>query len=306
MKITVIGLGYVGSTLAVLLSRQHDVFVLDKNQELVKAISEGHSPIGDPKMEECLQNEDLRLFIPQDSAEAFDGVDYVLIATNTQLDPEKGALDTSSIYAVMEDVISSCDMSAPPVIAIKSTIPTGFTDALKKQYPEFEYLFCPEFLREKTAMEDVLNPSRIIIGYDDTSAGGKVAAENFGAALLACVDDPSTPLLYTNIPEAESIKLFSNSYLALRLSFFNELDTFASVRGLDSSLIIKGVCMDPRIGDYYNVPGPGFGGHCLPKDTRQLIADFNNAKVPELVIHAALEENELRKEFVKEQKESQE
>ncbi|MBQ6624126.1 MAG: UDP-glucose/GDP-mannose dehydrogenase family protein [Mogibacterium sp.] len=301
MKITVFGLGYVGSTLAVLLSRQHDVFVLDKNEQLVDAIRNDRSPIGDAKMEECLQKEALNLFTPKEVAEAVDGADYIFIATNTQLDPEAGILDISSIHRVMESVISSYDKSAPPVIVVKSTVPTGFTEDLKRRYPEFDFLFCPEFLREKTAMEDVLNPSRIIVGYDETSTNGKSAAEKLGAAILSCVDDSSTPLLYTSIPEAESIKLFANSYLALRLSFFNELDTFATVRGLDSSLIIKGVCLDPRIGDYYNVPGPGFGGKCLPKDTRQLIADFDNAEVPELVIRAAVEENELRKEFVAEQ-----
>ena len=299
MKFAVIGLGYVGSTIAVLLSRQHDVFVFDKNEERLNAIANRHSPIGDSLMEDLLQNEDLSLTASNNISDSISGADYIIIATDTKLDPEKGALDTTSIHQVLKAVTSSCSTAPYPTIIIRSTVPIGFTEALRDQYPEYEFLFCPEFLREKSAMEDVLNPMRVVIGYNGSSSNAKKCADGFGAATLECIDTKSAPVLYASTTEAEAIKLFSNSYLALRVSFFNELDTFASVKGLDSERIIKGVCLDSRIGDYYNVPGPGFGGHCLPKDTRQLIADFKSSDVPELLLQAALEENELRKEFVK-------
>ena len=306
MRITVVGSGYVGSTTAVLLAKQHDVFMLDKNVERVNNLNNRQSPIGDVLMEEALADDSLNLTATTDSKVAFDEAEYIIIATNTNLDPETGVLDVTTVRCVVDDIASFFNekISAQPgrehnapTIVIKSTVPTGLTEELQSAYPQFVFLFCPEFLREKTAMEDVLNPSRIIVGWVDAS--NMKQAETLADLIYSCVDKKDAPILITTSSEAEAIKLFSNSYLALRIAFFNELDTFAKVRGLDSERMIKGVCMDPRIGDWYNIPGPGFGGNCLPKDTRQLVADFDS--VPEFLIRAALEENEVRKEFTQEE-----
>lgn len=294
MKITIVGLGYVGSAYAVLFSRVHEVAALEINEDRINAINSKRSPIGNALMEDILKNEKLSLKATSNSEEAFKDAEYIMIATDTRLNETGDVLDTSSIYNVMDAICKAQFKSKAPTVILKSTVPTGFTAKLQEEYPNFRFIFSPEFLREKTVMEDVLNPTRIVVGCD----GEKEAAEIFAEAQIACSDKKDIPLLYTSTAEAEAIKLFSNSYLALRVAFFNELDTFAQVKGLSTDKIIKGVCLDPRIGDYYNVPGPGFGGHCLPKDTRQLVADFKAADTPEQLINATIEENEIRKEFV--------
>ena len=298
MKITGVGLGYVGSTLAVMLSGHHDIYALDKDKSKVDAINSRQSVIQDSMMDRLLQAGDIKLTATTDPNEAFADADFIVIATDTNLDEEKGVLDTSSIERVVA-IISACrggKYEENPVIVIKSTVPTGYTESLSKEYSQFGFIFCPEFLREKTAMHDVLHPNRIIIGFDDARMpGSDGAAQKFADILTESVEKQDVPVLFTSTAEAEAIKLFSNSYLAMRVAFFNELDTFAKTKGLDTERIIQGVSLDPRIGDYYNTPSPGFGGHCLPKDTRQLIADFGEQ--PELLIRAAVDANELRKEF---------
>lgn len=297
MKITIVGLGYVGSAYAALFSRKHDVIAIDKDQSRVDALNEKRSPVGNSLMEEILNKERSgSLTATTDRKRGYSDADYILIATDTRLNETGDVLDTSSIYNVMDAICKAQFKSKAPTVILKSTVPTGFTAKLQEEYPNFIFIFSPEFLREKTVMEDVLNPTRIVVGCD----GEKEAAEIFAEAQIECSDKKDIPLLYTSTAEAEAIKLFSNSYLALRVAFFNELDTFAQVKGLSTDKIIKGVCLDPRIGDYYNVPGPGFGGNCLPKDTRQLVADFKAADTPEQLINAAIEENEIRKEFVSE------
>ena len=296
MKITIVGLGYVGSAYAVLFSRVHEVAALEINEGRINAINSKRSPIGNALMEDILKNEKLSLNATSNSEEAFKDAEYIMIATDTRLNETGDVLDTSSIYNVMDAICKAQFKSKAPTVIVKSTVPTGFTAKLQEEFPDFRFIFSPEFLREKTVMEDVLNPTRIVVGCD----GEKEAAEIFAEAQIACSDKKDIPLLYTSTAEAEAIKLFSNSYLALRVAFFNEIDTFAQVKGLSTDKIIKGVCLDPRIGDYYNVPGPGFGGNCLPKDTRHLIADFQAADTPEQLINAAIEENEIRKEFVSE------
>ena len=297
MTIAVFGLGYVGSTLAALLARRHQVFALDKNKERAEAVCQGRSPIGSPLMETVLQEAGARLKAGNDPQEALAEAEFVVIATNTELDTASGRLNTASVEEIVERIAREGEKGlfsgrAFPVIVIRSTVPTGFTEKLQKKYPAYSFLFCPEFLREKTAMEDVLSPSRLIIGREK---GGEEAALSWSKLVISCLDK-EVSLLYTSTAEAEAIKLFSNSYLALRIAFFNELDTFARIKGLDTDTLIKGVCRDPRIGDYYNVPGPGFGGNCLPKDSCQLAADFG--EIPEHLIRAAIKANEYRKEFM--------
>ena len=312
MNILVIGLGYVGSTLAAMLGRQHDVFVLDINHEKALDFQNKIAPINDGSLKAILEKEELSITAKKDlsggyvnSENTSVAPDYIFISVPTNLNEETGTLDMTKIETVIDSIAdvfgtsqqSNVDMI--PTIVIKSTLPIGTTRKLKEKHPDFTILFCPEFLREKTAMDDALNPSRIIIGCDDESElaeGG--TADKLANILMECTENHDAPLIFTGTEEAEAIKLFSNSYLAMRVAYFNELDSFAKVRGLDSAVIIKGVSMDPRIGDYYNIPGPGFGGHCLPKDTRQLIADFGEQ--PELLIRATLEANEIRKEFIKE------
>lgn len=298
MKFVVFGLGYVGSSTAVLLSRKHDVYAIDLNEERVNDINARRSPIGDALMHEILQEKDVQLKAQTEYDTSLIDADYIIIATNTELNEETGVLNTTSVEAVIETIVttvSETDSNHRPVIMIKSTIPVGFTKAMAKQYPTFTFMFCPEFLREKSAMDDVLRPNRIIVGYDKDDA--KQIAEAFVEGMVECFDEKDAPIVYTNTEEAEAIKLFSNTYLATRIAFFNELDSFAMYRGLDSNTIIRGVCLDPRIGDWYNVPGPGYGGACLPKDTRQLLSDFKD--LPETLIRGVIESNELRKEFVK-------
>ena len=295
MKILIVGLGYVGSSIAVLLAAKHGVFALDKNKDRVDAVNAKRSPIADALMQERMQKSDLNLTATTDPAEAFAGADYIVIATNTPLDPSSGRLDTSTVESVVAGIAAHFagvvhEADKAPVIIFRSTVPTGFTKEMQRKYPQFTFLFCPEFLREKTAMQDVVTPSRIIVGCEE---GGEASAEAFANLMVECVEDKDVPVLFTSSEEAESIKLFSNSYLAMRVAFFNELDSFATARGLNAETMIHGVCLDPRIGDWYNHPSHGFGGACLPKDTRQLVADFN--ELPELIIRAAIEANELRK-----------
>ena len=305
MKIAVFGLGYVGASFAVLLARKEEVCAVDLNPSRVQMICGKKSPIGDALMEKMLREEDLNLSAGTDPEAALRGADYIVIATNTELNEETGALRTSSVESVLRTAAAFYEkenFERRPAVVIKSTVPIGYTKALGEQYPGFQFLFCPEFLREKSAMQDMTHPSRVIVGYDadgPDGASAKEAALRLGEMILACADEVKYPVFYTGTREAESTKLFSNSYLATRIAFFNALDSFAKERGMRAEEIIQGVCMDPRIGDWYNVPGPGYGGACLPKDISQLATDFGEPTEP--LLRGVMESNEKRKAYARSQ-----